>query len=66
MKNLNANVRTILTTAYEVDENSKIKEYAEKGIIDLLLAKPVKLRGCVKRLVTWFVFKTLLVIDSNF
>lgn len=44
VKNLNANVRTILTTAYEVDEDRKIEEYAKKGIIDLLLAKPVKLK----------------------
>ncbi len=44
VKNLNANVRTILTTAYEVDEDSKIEEYAKKGIIDLFLAKPVKLK----------------------
>jgi DNA-binding NtrC family response regulator len=44
VKNLNANVRTILTTAYEVDENNKIEEYTKKGIIDLLLAKPVHLK----------------------
>jgi DNA-binding NtrC family response regulator len=44
VKKLNSNVRTILTTAYEVDENSKIEEYTKKGIIDLFLAKPVKLQ----------------------
>jgi response regulator of citrate/malate metabolism len=43
MKNLNANVRTILATAYEVDED-KIEEYTKKGIIDLLLAKPVTIK----------------------
>lgn len=44
VKNLNANVRTILTTAYEIDEDRKIDEYVKKGIIDLFLAKPVKLK----------------------
>ena len=44
VKNLNANVRTILTTAYEVDEDRKVEEYAKKGIIDLFLSKPVKLK----------------------
>ena len=44
VKNLNSKVRTILTTAYEVDENNKIEEYTKKGIIDLLLAKPVRLK----------------------
>lgn len=44
VKNLNAKVRTILTTAYEIDEDNKIEEYAKKGIIDLFLAKPVKLQ----------------------
>ena len=44
VKNLNANVRTILTTAYEVDEDKKIEEYTKKGIIDLLLAKPVTIK----------------------
>lgn len=41
VKNLNANVRTILTTAYEVDENNKIEEYMKEDIVDLLLTKPV-------------------------
>ena len=44
VKNLNANVRTILTTAYEFDENNKIEEYTKKGIIDLFLAKPVTIK----------------------
>ena len=62
VKNLNANVRTILTTAYEVDEDNKIEEYTKKGIIDCSLLNLLPLGGCVKRLVTWFVLKTLLVI----
>ena len=44
VKNLNPNVRTILTTAYEVDENNKIDEYTKKGIIDLVLGKPVTIK----------------------
>lgn len=44
VKTLNPNVRTILTTAYEVDEDKKIEEYTKKGIIDLFLAKPVTLK----------------------
>src|ERR687897_918538 len=41
VKKLNPNVRTILTTAYEFDENNKIEEYMKNGIINLILAKPV-------------------------
>lgn len=41
VKKLNPNVRTILTSAYDVDEDNKFQEYTKKGIIDLFLAKPV-------------------------
>ena len=41
VKTLNPNVRTILTSAYEVDEDNKFQEYMKEGIIDLFLPKPV-------------------------
>jgi DNA-binding NtrC family response regulator len=44
VKKLNPNVRTILTSAYEVDENNKFQEYAKEGTIDLFLAKPVSIK----------------------
>jgi DNA-binding NtrC family response regulator len=44
VKKLNPNVRTILTSAYEVDEDNKFQEYAKEGTIDLFLAKPVSIK----------------------
>lgn len=44
VKNLNTNVSAILTTAYEVSEYNKIEEYRKKGIVDLLLPKPVTIK----------------------
>jgi len=44
VKKLNPNVRTILTSAYEVDEDNKFQEYTKEGTIDLFLAKPVSIK----------------------
>lgn len=49
VKKLNSNVRTILTSAYEVNEDHKFQEYMKGGIIDLFLDKPVTInRLCQK------------------
>ena len=49
VKKLNPNVRTILTSAYEVDEDNKFQEYTKEGIIDFFLSKPVTIsRLCQK------------------
>jgi len=49
IKKLNSNVRTILTSAYEVNEDHKFQESMKEGIIDLFLDKPVTInRLCQK------------------
>jgi len=48
VKNLNPNVRTILITAYEM-ENNIIQEYANKGIIDSFIEKPVTISRLCQR-----------------
>ena len=49
VKKLNSNVRTILISAYEVNEDKIFQEYMKEGIIDLFLDKPVTInRLCQK------------------
>jgi DNA-binding NtrC family response regulator len=48
VKNLNPNVRTILITGYEM-ENNIIQEYANKRIIDSFIEKPVTIKRLCQR-----------------
>ena len=44
MKDLNSSVRTILMTAFALDDNDKLfKEYAKREIINAFLQKPIRL-----------------------
>jgi len=38
---LNANVRTILVSTYEVKEDEVFQKYVKGGIIDLFIEKPI-------------------------
>jgi hypothetical protein len=38
---LNANVRTILVSTYEVKEDEVFQKYVKEGIIDLFIEKPI-------------------------
>lgn len=49
VKKLKPNVRTILVSAYEVNEDKIFQEYMKEGTIDLFLDKPVTInRLCQK------------------
>jgi len=41
VKMLNSNVRTILVSAYEVNQDEVFQKYTKEGIIDLFIAKPI-------------------------
>jgi DNA-binding NtrC family response regulator len=43
VKQLNPSVRTILISAYEVDEDQVFQNYMKQGIINLFLKKPIGL-----------------------
>lgn len=46
-KELNPFVRTILMTAFEIDDNL-FQEYTKKEIINAFLQKPIKLQELIK------------------
>jgi DNA-binding NtrC family response regulator len=43
VKQLNPSVRTILTSAYEVDDDQVLQNYMKQGIINLFVKKPIGL-----------------------
>jgi DNA-binding NtrC family response regulator len=43
VKQLNPSVRTILISAYEVDEDQVLQNYMKQGIINLFVKKPIGL-----------------------
>jgi len=43
VKQLNPSVRTILTSAYEVDDDQVFQNYMKQGIINLFVKKPIGL-----------------------
>jgi DNA-binding NtrC family response regulator len=43
VKQLNPSVRTILTSAYEVDDDQVFQNYVKQGIINLFVKKPIGL-----------------------
>jgi len=43
VKELNPSVRTILTSAYEVDDDQVFQNYMKQGIINLFVKKPIGL-----------------------
>lgn len=43
VKHLNPSVRTILISAYEVDEDQVFQDYMKQGIINLFVKKPIGL-----------------------
>ncbi len=46
VKNMNPDIRTILVTAFEVDDNI-FEQYTRENIIDGFLQKPITLRDLV-------------------
>ena len=49
VKKLNPNVRTILTSAYEVENDVIFRQYMKEGIIDSFIEKPVTIRRLCQR-----------------
>ena len=49
VKKLNPNVRTILISAYEVENDVIFQQYMKEGIIDSFIEKPVTIRRLCQR-----------------
>ena len=49
VKKLNPNVRTILISAYEVENDVIFRQYMKEGIIDSFIEKPVTIRRLCQR-----------------
>ncbi|CAN5498788.1 hypothetical protein BH18THE1_BH18THE1_10080 [soil metagenome] len=45
VKKINPNVRTILISAYEVENDSVFQQYIKEGIIDKFIKKPITITG---------------------
>ena len=64
IKSLNPNVRTILMSAYNFEENDLLQRYMKEGIIDSTIEKPVTINRLCQRIRDEFEVYQLAVLNQ--
>jgi DNA-binding NtrC family response regulator len=65
VKSSNPNVRTILISAYNFDEDKLFQKYMEEGVIDSTIPKPVTINMLCQRVKNEFEIYQLAFIESK-